>query len=287
MTKKLLTSIMAFVLCLTTFATDMVVKQKNGKILRFNVTELEEVAFEESIPEDATVVDASETFLQFNILSDSTVEVKKDNGDNEPSYPGHDTIIVPAKVRIDGTIYTVTSIGESAFAYSVDLRCVKLPEGVTNIGSYAFYHSNLLTSIDIPESVTIIGEFAFYYCNRLEPKLLIYDNGTKCYGWIGDSKKCKDVVIPEKVTDIGAGAFYYCSDLTSIEIPEGVTRIGANAFVSCGLTNINIPASVTSIGDFAFILCPELNIIIDNSKDNVNVGDSVFKGCKSVKWLKE
>ena len=81
MTKKLLASVIAFALCQFMLATDMIVKQKNGEVKKFNVEDVEEVFFEEknNIPDDSTVVDLSETFLKFKILSDSTVEVKIDN----------------------------------------------------------------------------------------------------------------------------------------------------------------------------------------------------------------
>ena len=265
MAKKLLASVMAFALCLFVLATYMVVKQKNGEGWKINV------------------VDQSETFLRFKILSDSTAELTK-----ESSYRGHKSITIPEKVRIEGKVYTVTSIGESAFegcssltsikipegvtsiggsafAGCSSLTSIKIPEGVTSIGEEAFLGCSSLTSIKIPEGVTSIGESAFYDCDSLEPKLLVYDKGTKCYGWIGNKEKCTDVEIPEGVTSIGGSAFEECSSLTSIKIPK----------------------SVTSIGESAFSGCSNLEIVIDNSKDNVKVERFAFEGCKSVKWLKD
>ena len=290
MAKKLLASVMAFALCLFVSAADMVVKGKNGEDRKINV------------------VDQSKTFLEFKVLSDSTVEVTKKS--SYPSYRGHKSITIPEKVRIEGKVYTVTNIGEEAFKYcsrltSINIpksvtsigKCafdgcsyltsIKIPEGVTSIGKWAFEGCRGLTSIKIPEGVTSIGVDAFYGCSRLEPELLVYDKGTKCYGWIGDKKKCTEVVIPEGVTSIGYAAFYRCSSLTSINIPEGLTNIGDLAFYGCSsLTNIKIPKSVTSIGYAAFEGCSNLDIVIDNSKKKVKVGRDAFKNCKSVKWLK-
>ena len=162
MAKKLLVSIVAFVLCVTVLATDMIVKQRNGEEWKINVADVEEVFFEENaiIPEDSTVVDASETFLRFNILSDSTVEVTRES-DNDLTYIGHDTITIPEKVRIDGKNYTVTSIGRCAFGGCVSVTNINIPKSVTDIGELAFSDCLSLTSIEIPEGVTYIAENAF------------------------------------------------------------------------------------------------------------------------------
>ena len=67
-----------------------------------------------------------------------------------------------------------------------------------------------------------------------------------------------------------------------------MTSIGYGVFYDCsGLTNINIPAGVTNIGIKAFFNCTNLDVAINNSKNNVVVGEDAFEGCKSVTWLKE
>ena len=327
MTKKLLASVMAFALCQFMLATDMIVKQKNGEIKKFNVEDVEEVIFNENsnIPNDSTVVDASETLLRFDISSDSTAEV------TGLKIGGVDELIIPAKVRIDGKVYTVTSIKDFAFDTNYlgsvmipssitelyDLRIstnftvskdnpafssldgvlydkektkvIKAPEklkgdfvipaSVTIIQKSAFSDCRDLTSIKIPEGVTSIGAEAFSGCGMLEPKLLVYDKGTKCYGWIGNNEKCIEVVIPEGVTSIGEAAFENCINLTSINVPEGVTNIGAEAFYGCfSLANINIPEGVTSIGAFVFRHCNSLASVDIPAKVTI-IGNWAFSDC--------
>ena len=128
MIKKLLALTMTFVSCVMTFATDMVVKQKNGETLRFDVKNVEEVIFEESIPEETAIVDTSETPLKFKILSDSTVEVINDDSYRDALI---DTISIPSKVRIDGKVYSVTSIGNYAFQICSSLTNINIPKSVT------------------------------------------------------------------------------------------------------------------------------------------------------------
>jgi hypothetical protein len=144
MKKGLLALGALFAICLSMLATDMVVKQKIGKDQKINV------------------VDTSETFLRFKILSDSTVELT-----NESSCRGHESITIPEKVRIEGKVYTVTSIGYWAFYGCSSLTSINIPEGVTSIGYEAFRECSSLTSIKIPEGVTSIGYSAFSYCKSL------------------------------------------------------------------------------------------------------------------------
>ena len=47
-----------------------------------------------------------------------------------------------------------------------------------------------------------------------------------------------------------------------------------------------VPSSVTNIGRNAFGGCKNLDVVIDNSRENVKVGEDAFYGCKSVKFLK-
>ena len=75
----------------------------------------------------------------YNILSkeDRTVEVTYNK--SYIIYSGF--LVIPANVTYEGTTYSVTTIGNSAFE-----------------------NCNSLTSIEIPNSVTTIGHYAFYYC---------------------------------------------------------------------------------------------------------------------------
>ena len=146
MAKKLLASVMAFALCLFVSAADMVVKGKNGEDRKINV------------------VDTSETFLRFEFVSDSTVELTK-----ESSYRNHDSITIPEKVRIGGKVYTVTSIGYFAFKECSSLTSIKIPEGVTSIGGSAFERcSNLDIVIDNSEKNVKVGADAFKNCKSVK-----------------------------------------------------------------------------------------------------------------------
>ena len=98
--------------------------------------------------------------IEYNVTSENAVEVTFNSG-----YSGD--IVIPESVSYYGMIYSVTSIGSSAFYYCSDLTSVTIPNSVTSIGNEAFYRCRSLTSVTIPNSVTSIGDYAFAYCSGL------------------------------------------------------------------------------------------------------------------------
>ena len=172
--------------------------------------------------------------------------------DNE--YTG--SVTIPSTVTYNGTTYSVTSIGYSAFCNCTGLTEATIPNSVTEIGTGAFYNCTGITSVTIPNSVTSIGESAFSGCTGLT-----------------------SIAIPNSVTSIDSLAFYSCTGLTSVTIPNSVTEIGEYAFMFCtGLTEVTIGNSVTSIDSFAFYRCTGLtSFTIPNSV--TEIGESAFAYC--------
>ena len=77
------------------------------------------------------------------------------------------TLIAGCKNSVIPNDGSVTSIGDSAFAYCSGLTSITIPDSVTSIGYRAFYWCSSLTSVTIPDSVTSIGEKAFSDCSNL------------------------------------------------------------------------------------------------------------------------
>jgi hypothetical protein len=278
MKKGLLALGALFAICLSMMATDMVVKQKNGEIVRFDVNEVNEVIFSESTPEDPTVVDESETPLRFKILSDSTVEVTNNGSFGNSALP--DTIMIPAKVRINDVVYTVTGIGNSAFEGCHSKKIV-LPSTITYIKYHAFSRCSDLTELEISKSVTSIAKApVFNGCYNLKTINVASDNPdfSSADGVLYNKEKTTivcvpggikgDFTIPSSVNCIGFSAFEDDS-LTSVKIPSSVTKIEYNAFNGCKvMTSIDIPSSVTEIEDGAFASCfnlTNINVAADNA----------------------
>ena len=70
-------------------------------------------------------------------------------------------------VTIDGKDYSMTAIGESAFANQSTLEKLYINEGIVSIGANAFKNCAYLTLLSLPSTLTNIGDNAFSKCDRL------------------------------------------------------------------------------------------------------------------------
>ena len=107
--------------------------------------------------------------LFYNITSSSapyTVEVTQQSQYYNSNYSGVDTIVIPETVTYDAIIYSVTSIGESAFNNS-KLTTITIPNSVTSIGDQAFQYCTYLKDVTIGNRVESIGRAAFNNCSSL------------------------------------------------------------------------------------------------------------------------
>ncbi len=104
------------------------------------------------------------------------------------------TLEIPSVINVNETNYTITSVGNSAFAEVYHFSVLNLPKTLTNIGDEAFA-KNKIDSLSIPDNVTTIGKAAFRDCGYL-----------------------RAVNIGEGIKAIGSQAFYGCLSLNRIYI---------------------------------------------------------------------
>ena len=187
--------------------------------------------------------------IYYNITGDNTVEVTYSDRNNN-TYSG--SVSIPETVTSNGTEYSVTTIGESAFKGSA-VTSVSMPEGITSIDYNAFSGCQNLETVALPESLTIFGFRAFESCKLL-----------------------KTIKIPSGVTAIPGSCFYFCSSLESVTIPEGVMTIGQYAFFGCNLKELTLPSTVTMIGSRAFVSDNRFQSITCNATTPPSLGENAF-----------
>ena len=214
------------------------------------------------------------------------------NGQYLPSYSQDFNItnaVIPATITFDASgstnsnewgfsgTYTVTEIGEHAFAYCSKLKSIEISDGVQSIDKYAFYQCANLTSISISNSIRYIGESAFSGCSSLI--VPIYNEYVFAYmprSYTGSYS------IPNGIESIGSNAFSGCIGLTSIDLSNTVKYIGKYAFSSCSsLTSIGTPNAISSIGEGAFSNCSSLTSLTFTDS-LVQIGTKAFNNCSNL-----
>ncbi len=208
-----------------------------------------------------------------------------------------------AKVKLDNTMYDVTSIARNAFK-ETNLSSVTFREGIKTICDSAFY-SNALTSVEFPASLTTIKNGAFQR-NKIK-SITFGENLTSIGECAFRSNQLKEVVIPDAVITIGNSAFRANGNLTSVKLgaslesigdyafyysdineeiilPEKLKTIGYSAFAlergTRYIDNLTIPASVTHIDSWAFGNIKFSNLKINDSTEPLyigNIGNGAFR----------
>ena len=135
---------------------------------------------------------------------------------------------IPQTVTLNDNEYTVTAIGEYAFADKTNLVEISLPATVTTIEEGAFSGCKGLISISLPTAVTYIGDHAFENCG------------------------ITSITLHEGIEYIGAYSFAGCTAINSVTFPSSIKHVSNGAFMGdVGITELNLNM-VESIGDSAF-----------------------------------
>ncbi len=119
-------------------------------------------------------------------LSDFEYEIV-DGGICILSYTGSkNSVIIDESYEVDGTVYNVVEIAESAFETNSEIVSVTIPSKVKKIGDYAFYDCTSLLSVTIYSTDAVIGENAlgYYYISRREDGVV---EGFTIYGYAGST----------------------------------------------------------------------------------------------------
>ena len=137
---------------------------------------------------------------------------------------------------------SVTSIGDSAFAYCTSLTSVTIPYSVTSIGVAPFWGCTSLSAIMVDPNNPAYSSVAGVLFDKSQTTLIQYPGGL-----------AGSYTIPASVTNIGYGAFDGCTSLTSVTIPYSVTSIWDYAFSGCtSLTSVYFTGNAPSADSTVF-----------------------------------
>lgn len=143
-----------------------------------------------------TYEDDSKNKYEYTLNSDSTTATLAHFTVTAADVPSRAK--VPETVKKDGTPYTVTAIGQYAFAnnaFNEDLESVNLPNSIQTIEEGAFHGCSSLHHITLPEGLTEVKTAAFLGADL------------KTIDW------------PESLTTVGDGAFHNMVDSSLMPKP--------------------------------------------------------------------
>ena len=196
-------------------------------------------------------------------------------------YTGH--VVIPETVTYNGTTYSVTSIGGSAFRDCSSLTSVTIPNSVTSIGYGAFLGTSIYNSTS--DGIFYVDKWVCGYKGEQPSGNLVIEEGSRgisCYAFY-ECSGLMSVIIPNSVKSIGNHSFQFCYSLSSVTIPNSVTIIGEYAFSQCrGLTSISLSTSINRIAKFTFQSCENLHSITI-PEGVTNIEENAFKYCYKLK----
>ena len=170
---------------------------------------------------------ASTSVYQYEKLADGTIRIT--------SCQTKDVnLVIPD--TIDG--YTVTEIGESAFANQTSIQTVKFPAKLKQIGAKAFANCTGLTEVTLPDTIVGIGKYVFSGCTALKKATLNKGRINIVAGMFANCTALSEVVIPDTVENINIYAFLNCKLLKNLKLPASIKEISISAFDGAGITTV-------------------------------------------------
>ncbi len=194
---------------------------------------------------------------------------------------------------------TVTSIGEGAFRFCLELEQVGLPAKLKEIPRQTFESCSMLKELIVPSTVRTIHYSSLIWSHGIE-RLVLQDGLKEIVSdgimTVSDSK-IKDVKLPKTLKKVPGGVFNYSPHLKSFNLDSENPYfcIIGDALCSKGKTLFSVPNYFREIYTFpegievlaarAFIYLPRIKSITLPSTLRV-IESRVFQGDDSLKSIK-
>lgn len=192
---------------------------------------------------------------------------------------------LPEQVMYKGKVYTVTTIGDAAFAVAPYITNLKLPATVTRLEKDAFACGISLTEVDLGSTIEYIGPSAFEACTSL--KSITFPASIKYLGYraLENCHALEVINLPANLDAVPADLCTWCKSLKSITVPEGYRGINFHAFWHCtSLVEVNLPSTLEFIDGAAFSECTSLKSIVIPSNVK-SIASSAFCGCTNLESI--
>lgn len=198
----------------------------------------------------------------------ATVTYETTGSNNYASLPAD--VVIPESVTYKGLTYSVTKIGDKAFANCSSVTEVTAGKKLKNIGARAFLNCKSFTAMLLPEEFTTMGESAFEGCIKLTVvKLGKSLTAVPAHAF----KNCvalSEMDIPASVKSIGDQAFYNDSTIAVVTMREGLETIGNEVFWNnSGVRSFVIPGTVQTIGTNSFYGCTNTSTLRFKDGDGI------------------
>ncbi len=224
---------------------------------------------------------------------------------------------LPHAIDVDGTNYTVYSVGASAFSGKTGITSLLLTSTeIENLGNSAFSNCTGITSVTFSGSIRTIGTNVFNLINALTTVTIPEDSALISIGERAFASQLgvTSIALPRNLESLGTSAFggslseitvsslnthftaidnvLYNKDVTELILyprgkadstyvmPSTVTSVRTYAMVRCQARFMTFSENLETIGDYAFDSASIVNLILPASVDTI--GAAAFMYCGSL-----
>lgn len=174
--------------------------------------------------------------LHFSVINDTEVEVSKAWVDGVSLYNG--VVLIPEMVNYNGDNYTVAAIATEAFAHS-GVTEVQIPNTVTTIGESAFAYAENLKSITLPLHLKAVSK-TMLAGTAIENIAIPEGVTTIGYGAFQSCLQLRTVMLPSTLTLIDAYGFNNCQNLFEMYCAAPTPPKATGWAIFIGLSGIDV-----------------------------------------------
>lgn len=174
--------------------------------------------------------------LRFNVVNDREAEVVQSWADGASRYSG--VVLIPETVNYAGDNYQVTGIAAEAFSHS-GVTEVQIPNSVTSIGESAFAYAESLRSITLPLNLHTVSK-TMLAGTAIENIAIPEGVTTIGYGAFQSCSQLRTVMLPSTLSLIDAYGFNNCHNLFEIYCAAPTPPKASGWAIFIGLSGIDV-----------------------------------------------